>query len=731
MNNYRLILLTYKTFFMKRILLVVFISAILNLKPTKADEGMWLLPLLEKLNYATMKDMGLQLTPDQIYSINNSSLKDAIVIFGRGCTGEIISNDGLLITNHHCGYDQIQSHSAPEHNYLDDGFWAFSRDQELPNPGLTVTFLVSIKEVTDSILSVVNDKMTEPERNDKIATLSQSIEKLAVAGTNYKARVRSFFDRNRYFLFMYEEYFDVRLVGTPPSSIGKFGNETDNWMWPRHTGDFSMFRVYTGPDGKPAKYSPNNIPLKPKYHLPISLKGVEKGDFAMVIGYPGTTNRYIPSWGVEELLEVTNPNRIKIRGIRQEILKADMQADEKVDIMYASKYARSSNYWKYSIGQNKGIIRLDVVEQKRAQEKQFSDWVNANDDSKTMYGNVLADLQQSYADRKPLINNLQLLNEVFRSTEILVCAQKALDLAGFLASGSIDSTELKNKINVLKAYAADFYKDYNLPTDLKVSKALFSEYYTMVPAEQRPDFYKIIETKFKGNIAKYVDNMYAKSIFVSQEKLNKFLDKPNVKTLLKDPAFIAAQCVDNIRKSQNAALDIVASRFDKAKRLYTRGLLEMEGNKAMYPDANQTMRFTYGTVGDYSPGDAVHYNYYTTLKGVMEKEDPKNPEFMVPEKLKELYTNQDYGRYSAGSYMPVCFTTNNDITGGNSGSPVLNAKGELIGLAFDGNWEAMSGDIVFEKEIQKTICVDIRYVLFIIDKFAGATNLIEEITIVD
>lgn len=716
---------------MKRFFLLLLIFASLSSGVSRADEGMWLLPLLEKLNYAHMKEMGLQLTPGQIYSINNSSLKDAIVIFGRGCTGEIISSDGLLLTNHHCGYDQIQNHSTKEHNYLNNGFWAMSRSEELPNPELTVTFLISIEEVTDTILSVVSDNLSEKERNDKINVLAQSLEKKAAEGTTYKARVRSFFDRNRYFLFVYEEYSDVRLVGAPPSSIGNFGDETDNWMWPRHTGDFSMFRVYTGPDGKPAKYSPDNIPLKPKHHLPVSLKGIENGDFTMILGYPGTTNRYIPSWGVEELQDVINPNRIKIRGIRQDILKEDMQADEKIDIMYATKYARSSNYWKYSIGQNKGIARLDVIGKKEAEQKQFSEWVNASEERKQIFGNTLNDLKEAYTGRKAHLNNLQLLGEVFRSTEILVIAQKTAELAELLAESTADETELKNKIEALQEFAAEFYGEYNLSTDIKVTKALLKAYYDMVPSNQRPEFYNTVDTKYKGNIEKFVDEMYAKSIFVSKEKLNSFLQKPTLKVLLKDPAYTTGISVDKKRKEETIALDSYTEKFDKSKRLYTRGLLEMSGDKAVYPDANSTMRLTYGTVGDYTPADAIHYKYYTTIEGIMQKEDPSNPEFVVPAKLKELYKNNDYGRYAAKDYMPVCFTTNNDITGGNSGSPVLNKNGELIGLAFDGNWEAMSGDIVFENEIQKTICVDIRYVLFVIDKFAGATHLVEEMTIVD
>lgn len=717
---------------MKHKILSLLSVAIIYSGSLRADEGMWLLPLLEKLNYATMKEMGLELTPEQIYSINNTSLKDAIVIFGGGCTAEVISPDGLLLTNHHCGHDEIQNHSLGENNYLRDGFWAKSKADELPNPDLTVTFLISIEEVTDKVLIDISEELSENDRISAIEKVTKEIETEAINGTHYNAQVRSFFERNRYFLFVYETFRDVRLVGTPPESVGNFGDETDNWMWPRHTGDFSMFRVYSDKDGKPADYSPDNIPLKVKYHIPISLKGIKDGDFTMILGNPGSTQRYITSWGLKEVYEVTNPNRIEIRGNRQDVLKEDMYTSEKIYNMYSTKYQRSSNYWKYSIGQNRGIKRLNLIEKKEQEEAEFEKWVNSNEIRKEEYGSVLSDIEMYFTARKEAYSNLQKIQEVFMSgIEISKLAGKSFDYAFGLKS---EETEKEVFLTIKSAFEDEideFFKEYYAPTDKKVAQVLLETYAKMTPKAYWPDFYETIESKYKGDYGKFADYIYSKSIFASKEKLETFIENPKLKILEKDPVFKMVVSIERRRYVDVMEYKKGKEAFDRASRLYMKGRIEMNKDKIFYPDANFTMRLTYGTVGDYSPADAVHYNYYTTLEGVMEKEDPDNPEFIVSEKLKELYTKKEYGRYGEKTYMPVCFTSNNDITGGNSGSPVLNGKGELIGLAFDGNWEAMSGDIVFEPEIQKTINVDIRYVLFIIDKFAGAGHLIEEMTIVD
>lgn len=696
-----------------------------------ADEGMWLLSLVEQLNMDEMTEMGLELTAEQIYSINHASLKDAVgSLDGGSCTAELISPEGLLLTNHHCGYDEIQYHSSLENDYLKNGFWAMTREEELPNEGKSITFLVRMEEVTDRILPELNDDMTEEERYSKIRTLSGTITSEATGGTHFEARVRSMYGGNRFFLFVSETYLDVRLVGAPPESIGKFGGDTDNWVWPRHTGDFCLFRVYTGPDGKPAEYSPDNIPLKPKHYLPVSLEGYQKGDFAMVLGYPGSTDRYITSWEVMELLDVTHPNRIRIRGIKQEIQMADMLADPKVRIQYASKYSRSSNYWKYSIGQSKGLTNLSVVEEKQAQEEAFREWIQEDPDRVEEYGNALEDIRSAVQARRELQNAFQYhLEAVYQGMESVFFARNLRDLDRVLADPGTDPAELAGMVQSIREISEDFYKDYNPPTDKKVMTAMIRLMMEDMEEEYLPANIVEVKTRYKGSVEKYVDQYFKKSFMVDQGRFNAFLDGPTLKVLRRDPAYqamIASQKIFEIRGKLAGFDDLYA----RGSRLYLKGLMEMYPERDFYPDANSTMRLNYGTVGDYLARDAVLYKHYTTLEGVMEKEVPGDPEFHVPGGLKELYLEGNFGPYGQDGRLQVCFTTNNDITGGNSGSPVINGEGELIGLAFDGNWEAMSGDVAFEPEIQKCINVDIRYVLFIIDRFAGAGHLIEEMKLV-
>ncbi|NOY36147.1 MAG: S46 family peptidase [Chlorobi bacterium] len=711
--------------------LSLFIGLLFAIAPIlKADEGMWLLPLLEKLNIGTMTRMGLKLSAEDIYSANHSSLKDAIVIFGGGCTGEIVSDRGLLLTNHHCGFSSIQSHSTTGHNYLEDGYWAKTKEDELPNPGLSVTFLVRIEDVSDQILPQLSDTLTEEERDQKVEEISRELEKKATDSTNYEASVRSFFAGNAYYLLVYEIFKDVRFVGTPPSSIGKFGGDTDNWMWPRHTGDFSVFRVYMAPDGTPAEYDPENVPLKPKHYLPVSLKGVHPNDFTMVLGYPGGTQRYMTSYEIDELLKITHPNRILIRGTRQDILWKDMMASEKVRIQYASKYSGSSNYWKFSIGQSQGLKRLKIKDLKKAMENQFRTWVAADPQRQQKYGEALDLIKKAIEGRATYTYTKQYIVEaLIRGSEIVSFAFHQGRLESALESG--DQEKITKAVENAKSSAERFYKDYNPPTDRKAVKAMFKLFSQHVQPDMQPDVFVTISKKYKNNVDKYVDHMFDKSIFTDQNRYNAFLANPKLKTLQKDPAYVAAQSIIG----QYYALSRMEARFDqdldKGHRLYMAGLMEMQPDKVFYPDANFSMRLTYGTVGGYDPKDAVHYKYFTTLKGVMEKEDPNNYEFIVPDKLKELYKDKDFGRYGENGVMHVCFTTNNDITGGNSGSPVINGNGELLGLAFDGNWEAMSGDITFEPKLQKCIAVDIRYVLFIMDKFAGAKHIVDEMTLVE
>jgi hypothetical protein len=697
---------------------------------TKADEGMWVLPLISKLNINDMQQKGFKLSAEDIYNINQSSLKDAIVVFGGGCTGEMISSQGLLLTNHHCGYGAIQALSSVEHNYLEDGFWAKSKSDELPAPGLSVTFLKRMEDVTDQVLAEVNANMSENDRQKKILEVSNAIAKKATEGTHYRARVQPFLNGNQYFLMVNEVFTDVRLAGTPPSSIGKFGHDTDNWMWPRHTGDFSIFRVYCGPDGKPAEYSANNVPFKPAHHLPISLKGTQMDEFAMTIGYPGRTERYLTSWGIEERMDITNEARITVRGVKQEIWLADMQADEKINIQYASKYAGSSNYWKNSIGMNKGLKNLNVLDKKRALENEFTQWVKSNPELTAKYGTVLPELQKAYSERGPQMKASTYLAEcLLGGTEIFAFASRAGELKEALQKNNPE--DIKKASDKLNTAAKNFYKNYSAATDQKVMASLMNLYVKSIGAEYHPEFYAAVNKKFKNDYARYAADLFKRSIFVSEDRLNAFLAAPTLKKLESDPAFIGGESVFAMYRKINGTMENSAVATARNSRLFLAGLMEMQPDKKFYSDANFTLRLSYGTVGDYEPKDGVIYKHFTTLKGVMEKEDPNNWEFVVPAKLKELYNNQDYGQYvDADGTMHLAFTTNNDITGGNSGSPVINGNGELFGLAFDGNWEAMSGDIAFEPELQKCINVDIRYVLFIVDKYAGATNLIDEMTLV-
>ncbi|KOH47020.1 S46 family peptidase [Sunxiuqinia dokdonensis] len=715
---------------MKRIFVVIVGLSLLFQGSATADEGMWLPSLVHKLNIGEMQEMGMELSADDIYSINNSSLKDAIVAIDRGsCTGELISAQGLMLTNHHCGFDEIQTHSSVEHDYLQDGFWAKSLEEELPNPGKTVSFLVRVEDVTDQLLEGLDEDLDFSARNAAIQRKSFEIQKEATDDTHYDARVQSLFEGNRFYLFVYETFRDVRLVGAPPKSIGKFGGDTDNWMWPRHTGDFALFRVYAGPDGKPANYSEENIPYQPKHHLPISLKGYEEGDFAMVLGYPGSTNRYKSSFGIEYTMTGTNEARINAREKKLEILKQYMSSGQKERIQYASKHARSSNYYKYSIGQNKGLNALQVIEKKKTLEEKFTNWVNEDEGRKEKYAEALSLIESAYEDTRDEQAYEYLVESMVRGPEIFYFSYGAKGLFEALKQGNTE--RIAANAAQMKAELDDFFKDYNASTDAKIAGALMSVFQENVVSTYHPDFFKEIRKKYKGDFMAYAEKMFDKTVFANQEELEAFLDNPKLKTLEKDMAFQSALDIFDMMSILGAKMSETKDDLLTGRRLFVAGLMEMEQDRKFYPDANSTMRLTYGTVGDYVPRDGVHYSYYTTLKGYIEKEIPGDDEFDVPAKLKELYYANDFGQYAdKDGTLHTCFTTNNDITGGNSGSPVINGKGELIGVAFDGNWEAMSGDIAFEPELQKCINVDIRFVLWTIDKFAGATNLIEEMTIV-
>lgn len=716
---------------MRKLNLVLLLTVIFS-GWASADEGMWLPSLIYKLNITDMQKEGLELSAEDIYSINNSSLKDAVVALDRGsCTAELVSKDGLLLTNHHCGFDEIQTHSSVEHDYLRDGFWAMSREEELSNPGKTVTFLVSVEDVTSQVLADVTDAMSDNERNKIVRNVSSELEKKAKGDTHYETYVRSFFNSNKYYLFVVETFKDIRLVGAPPQALGKFGGDTDNWMWPRHTNDFSMFRVYCGPDGKPAEYAKDNIPYQPKHFLPVSLKGVDKGDFAMIMGYPGRTNRYETSYGVKNTMEVTNEVRIEVREKLLDIWSEYMSTSQKARIQYASKHARSSNYYKYSIGQNKGLTNLNVIGKKQEIEKEFTTWVNADKSRSEKYGKALSMIESSYNNVESDKARAYMQEALMRGPEIFMFANRAQSLLELLEKPDENKEKIDRIADSMKKRMDDYFKDYDAATDQKVVGTLLKLYADKNAPQYYPDFFIGIQKKYKGDFSKYATKLFENSIFDSKEELTAFLEKPSLKVLKKDMALIAAddifskyrEMTDNAGESQKMR--------SEGERLFVAGLMEMQPDKVFYPDANSTMRLTYGKVDDYEPRDGVTYNYFTTTDGYLEKEIPGDDEFDVPERMKQLLIDRDYRKYAdKDGSLHTCFITNNDITGGNSGSPVINGKGELIGIAFDGNWEAMSGDIAFEPELQRCINVDIRFVLWVIDVYAGATHLVDEMEIV-
>jgi len=744
---------------MKKILLTLMLASLMlagqpGLRAasfTPPDEGMWLPMFVDRLNYTDMQKLGLRLTPQELYSINNSSLKDAIVGLAAGsqpegyfCTGEIVSDQGLMFTNHHCGYNYVQDHSTMENDILTNGFWAMSLEEEIANPGLTASFLFRMEDVTARVLKNVTPEMDEEARTEEIMKEINTIKEEAAEGEKYNCTVKSFFNGNEYYLFVYETYKDVRLVGTPPSSVGKYGGDTDNWMWPRHTGDFMVFRVYTAPDGSPAAYSKENIPLKPKHFLPVSLKGVQKGDFSMIWGFPGGTDRFLTSWGVQQAINETNPTIVKIRDLKLKLMKEDMSADPRINLMYAAKHAGTSNYWKYFIGQTRGLKRLNVYDKKVEIEDQFRKWTGKESSRQEKYGEALSLIQDGLRAQAPYVLPMTYLSEaVFQGPEIVMMAMRSSSLVGMLeklekAKGAEKEELSKNlaaTIERIKKRAADFYKDYNQPTDKKFFAGLLGMYYKDVAPEMRADIFVQLEKRFKGDFNKWADYVYANSVFASHDRLMKFLEKPSAKALKKDPAIEMATTVRGYYMELAAKMDASSASLEKGNRLFVAGLREMNPDKVYAPDANSSMRMTYGSILDYYPADAVHYDLVTTLSGVIEKEDPSNPEFVVDPRLKKLYEEKDFGRYGVDIKgrrdIITCFLSNNDITGGNSGSPVINANGELIGIAFDGNWEAMSGDIAFEPQLQRTISVDIRYVLFIIEKLGRCQRIIDELKIVE
>ena len=720
--------------YMKRIIIIAI--ALLSWTLAKADEGMWLLSKIKELNIEKMQQMGFKLTAEDIYNVNKPGIKDAIVGLGNEgrpfqhfCSGEIISPNGLLLTNHHCGFSAIQAHSSVEHDYLRDGFWAYEMKDELANPGTTASILDRMEDVTERVNACLNDGMSEGERYAAIDSISEIITKEATEGTHFSAQVQPMFEGNQFFLFVYTIYQDVRLVGAPPQSMGKFGGDTDNWMWPRHTADFSMFRIYTAPDGSPAPYSEENVPLKPKHYLPVSAKGVQDGDFAMIMGFPGTTERYITSFGLANTMDITNTIRYEVRTDRLAVMREGMEKDQKTRIQYASKYASCANYWKYSNEQNKALRNLNTMGNKQAIEREFAAWVNADPARKAVYGSVLADLQKGYADMKTLETANVYAQEALAGPEAHLFAYRTGRVIAKLCDETV-SAEDKAKIReALKEMGAAFYKDFNTDVDAKLFAVLFKIYNDKVGADLQPEIINFINKKYKGDFNKFAADLKAKSVFMNEASFDAFVAEPNMKKLEKDLAYQAGKSFYEIYMKINASMAPYNTVLARGNRLFVRGLMEMNPEKAWAPDANSTIRMTYGKVGSYKPRDAVFYDYYTTLKGVMEKEGPAGGEFEVPARLKELYAQKNFAPYG-NDILSVNFITDNDITGGNSGSPVINAEGHLIGTAFDGNSEAMSGDIDFEENLQRCINLDTRYMLWIVDVYAGAKNLINEMTII-
>ena len=715
-----------------RYIITIYLFSFTFLSGIQADEGMWLPYLMSNSQIAAMQQRGLEIPFEAIYNEQDPSLKDAIVSLDNGsCTGEFISQEGLLLTNHHCGFGQIQQHSSISHNYLDDGFWARNRSEELPNPGKTATLLIEAHDVTDQINKHLTDDLSEKRRQSVIDSIITILKTEAAQSSGYDAAIKPFFKGNTWFLFLTQTYSDVRLVGAPPSSIGKFGGDTDNWMWPRHTGDFCFFRVYCAPDGSPAEYSPENIPFRPRKHLNISLSGIQENDYTMVLGYPGETNRFLTSHGVEEIQSAINPVITEVRGIKQDIWKKEMLASPNVEIKYAAKYSQSSNYWKYSIGQNIGLTKLNTLEQRKAEEAEFKKWVNADSSRIKQWGNTLPIIEASYLLSRNLTEAENIAYETLISgTDLTLIALTVSPYVIELSMAEKHSDAYNNLLTEAKTELRKLYHDFDARVDQQLLTEMTTFYLANIPENLRVKEESLLGKKFIHKHEAFSAQLFKKTLLTDSTKTFELIEKADTDLLYDDPALnFTHKVLANYYQLAN-----LQDHFDVQKnrqiRKYIEGKMVMDAHRDFYPDANTTMRFSYGQINSYYPKNGVKYKYQTTLSGVFEKMNTNNPDYSIPQRLQELYDQKDYGSYALGDgRMPVCFITDNDITGGNSGSPVLDKNGDLIGLAFDGNWEAMTGDLTYEKDLQKCICLDIRYVLFIVDKYARASHLIDELKI--
>ena len=714
--------------------ILVFLLAILPFLGF-SKEGMWLPFLVEQLAIDDMRSMGFKLSPEDIYSVNQSSLKDAVVHFGGGCTGEIISEQGLLLTNHHCGYGQIQYHSTIENDFLTNGFWAMSQDEELPNPGLTATFIISMKDVTELIFDEIQDFDVEEQR----AKIKENIEKVgkeATEGTHYEYVIKPFYNGNHYYMFITETFKDVRLVGAPPSSIGKFGFDTDNWVWPRHTGDFSIFRIYADKDNKPAEYSKDNVPFKPKYSFPISLNEVKEGDFTLLYGFPGRTQEYLTSYAVDYTLNSGNPAKITMRDASLEIINRAMAESDKVRIQYAAKQSRISNSHKKWIGESKGLKRLDAIKTKQLFEEKFAEVVAQKPETQKLYGDLLSQYNKLYQDNNKFVLGRDLFIELYYyGPEIFRFANdfnKYVDT--YLDDEITEELKLKSS-EVLKPRINSFFKDYNAEVDQQLFAELTRLYVQLIDPTLMPKFKALVDEKYKGDYEAFAEKTFKKSIFDNRVDLSDFVYNPSkskAKKLSKDPIFVLVnELLTQYRDLIAPAYTAFSDNLDMLEKDYLKAMMElMPDEKRYYPDANSTLRVAYGKVEGYEPKDGAYYHFYTTLDGVAEKYIPGDREYDVPEKLMQLYFSKDYGQYGYGDKMPVCFIASNHSTGGNSGSPVLDADGNLKGLNFDRCWEGTMSDIMFDPDRCRNIMVDLNYVLFIIDKFADAKHLIDEMKLV-